>query len=255
VEFDSKADPRPLHQTIDSIRATNPAAVPSIVPYWFICALAERDPAAAKEALEAYGEEPINLGHDVFFNRLFAEGLISRMTKDESKARSAFIAARAEQEKIVQTQPNYAISLCALGLIDAALGRKEDALGEGRRAVELLPVKKDAMLGVCMVQYLAMIAARVSDKDLACEQLATLIHRPGDLSYGELKLMPFWDALRGDPRFEKLVEEAKKPVAIKVGWLRLKGNSSKPFWYPAAARKSSVQFSGSFSAFPTDSHH
>jgi TolB-like protein/class 3 adenylate cyclase len=205
VEFDSKADPRPLHQTIDSIRATNPAAVPSIVVSWFLCALAERDPAAAKEALEAYGEEPINLGHDVFFNRLFAEGLISRMTKDESKARSAFIPARAEQEKIVQAQPNYAVSLCALGLIDAALGHKEDALREGRRAVELLPIEKDAMHGVTMVQYLAMIAAWVGDRDLACEQLATLVHQPGDLSYGELKLMPFWDPLRGDPRFEKIV--------------------------------------------------
>jgi TolB-like protein/class 3 adenylate cyclase len=205
VEFDSKADPRPLHQTIDSIRATNPAAVPSIVVSWFLCALAERDPAAAKEALEAYGEEPINLGHDVFFNRLFAEGLISRMTKDESKARSAFIPARAEQEKIVQAQPNYAVSLCALGLIDAALGHKEDALREGQRAVELLPIEKDAMHGVTMVQYLAMIAAWVGDRDLACEQLATLVHQPGDLSYGELKLMPFWDPLRGDPRFEKIV--------------------------------------------------
>jgi serine/threonine-protein kinase len=194
-----------LHQTIDSIRATNPAAVPSIVVSWFLCALAERDPAAAKEALEAYGEEPINLGHDVFFNRLFAEGLISRMTKDESKARSAFIPARAEQEKIVQAQPNYAVSLCALGLIDAALGHKEDALREGQRAVELLPIEKDAMHGVTMVQYLAMIAAWVGDRDLACEQLATLVHQPGDLSYGELKLMPFWDPLRGDPRFEKIV--------------------------------------------------
>jgi hypothetical protein len=55
------------------------------------------------------------------------------------------------------------------------------------------------------VQYLAMIAAWVGDRDLACEQLATLVHQPGDLSYGELKLMPFWDPLRGDPRFEKIV--------------------------------------------------
>jgi TolB-like protein/class 3 adenylate cyclase len=215
VEFDSKADAKPWHQTIDSIRATNPAAVPSIVFYWLLCALAERDPAAAKDALDAHGEEPINLGKDVLFNRSFAEGLIARMTKDEGKAQSAFIAARAAQEKIIQAQPNYATALCALGLIDAALGRKEEALREGRRAVELLPIEKDAMHGVTMVQYLAMIAAWVGDKDLACEQLDTLIHQPGDLSYGELKLMPFWDPLRGDPRFEKLVEEAKQPVALK----------------------------------------
>jgi len=66
------------------------------------------------------------------------------MTKDDAKARSAFTAARAEQEKIVQAQPNYGLALCVLGLIDAGLGRKEEALREGRRAVELLPVKKNA---------------------------------------------------------------------------------------------------------------
>jgi hypothetical protein len=51
--------------------------------------------------------------------------------------------------------------------------------------------------------------------DLACEQLARAIRRPSDLSYGQLKLLPYWDPLRGDPRFERLVEEAKNPVALK----------------------------------------
>src|SRR6185369_16478025 len=53
-------------------------------------------------------------------------------------------------------------------------------------------------------------------KDLACEQLAIAIRSPGDLSYGQLKLMPFWDPLRGDPRFEKLIEEVKQPVALSA---------------------------------------
>jgi len=215
VDFDWKADTRPLHQTIDSIRATNPAAVPSIAHFWLYCALAERDGTAAKNALIALGEDAIHFNDNVRFNRPFAEGVIARMTKDEEKARSAFTAARAEQEKIVQTQPNYGPALCALGLIDAGLGRKEEALREGQRAVELLPVEKDAMEGSAVVKYLAMIAAWVGDKDLACEQLASVIRRPSGLSYGELKLLPFWDPLRGDPRFEKLVEESKQPVALK----------------------------------------
>jgi hypothetical protein len=71
------------------------------------------------------------------------------------------------------------------------------------------------MNGTNMVRYLAIIAAWVGDKDLACEQLASIIRRPSNLSYGQLKLLPFWDPLRGDPRFEKLVEEAKTPVALK----------------------------------------
>jgi serine/threonine protein kinase/tetratricopeptide (TPR) repeat protein len=216
VDFDWKADTQPLHQTFDSIRATNPAAVPSIAHFWIICALAERDAAAAKDVLTAFGEEPIGFAPDNFlFNRPFAEGVIARMTKDDEKARSAFTAARAEQEKIVQAQPNYGPALCALGLIDAGLGRKEEALREGRRAVELLPVEKDSMNGAAIVKYLAMIAAWVGDKDLACEQLASVIRRPSSPSYGQLKLLPFWDPLRGDPRFEKLVEESKQPFALK----------------------------------------
>src|SRR5438552_3159584 len=216
VDFAWKADTRPLHQTIDSIRATNPAAVPSIAEFWLVCALGERDVAAAKDALIALGEEPMTFAvENVPFNRPFAEGVIARMTEDDEKARSAFTAARAEQEKIVQAQPNYGPALCVLGLIDAGLGRKEEALREGRRAVELLPVEKDSMNGTNMVKYLAAIAAWVGDKDLACEQLASIIRRPSNLSYGQLKLLPFWDPLRGDPRFEKLAEESKQPVALQ----------------------------------------
>jgi cytochrome c-type biogenesis protein CcmH/NrfG len=133
------------------------------------------------------------------------EGVIARMTKDDDKAQSAFTTARTEQEKIVQAQPNYGPPLVVLGLIDAALGRKEEALRAGRRAVELLPVEKDSIKGSLVIAYLAMIAAWVGDKDLACERLATAIRYPGPLSYGELKLLPFWDPLRGDPRFEKIV--------------------------------------------------
>ena len=127
------------------------------------------------------------------------------MTKDDSKMLSAFTAARAEQEKTVQAQPNYAPALCVLGLIDAGLGHREQALRGGRRAVELLPVEKDAINGPAMIKYLAMIAAWVGDNDLACEQLGTAIRFPNSPSYGQLKLLPFWDPLRGDPRFEKIV--------------------------------------------------
>ena len=73
------------------------------------------------------------------------------MTKDDAKARAAFTAARAEQEKLVRADPDDAGALCVLGLIDAALGRKEEALREGRRAVELLPVEKDAINGTRMI--------------------------------------------------------------------------------------------------------
>jgi TolB-like protein/Tfp pilus assembly protein PilF len=204
IEFHWKADSQPLHQTIDSVRATNPAAVPSIADAWLSCALAEGDVAAAKNALNAFGEIPLT-DYAVHLNRPLMEGVIARMTQDDGKARAAFTAARAQQEKAVQAQPNYGPALCALGLIDAGLGRKEEALREGRRAVELLPVEKDAINGPLMIQYLAMIAAWVGDKNLGCEQLAIAIRPPSTVSYGQLKLLPHWDPLRGDPRFEKIV--------------------------------------------------
>jgi tetratricopeptide (TPR) repeat protein len=194
-----------LHQIIDSARATSPAALASIASWTLECALADGDTAAAKDALIAAGENPINLGSDVFSNRAFVEGVIARMAKDEEKARSAFTAARAEQEKIVQAQPDFGPAWCVLGLIDAALGRKEEALREGRRAVEILPVEKDAIRGPVMIKYLAMIAAWTGDKDLACQQLAIAARPPSPVTYGQLKLLPFWDPLRGDPRFEKIV--------------------------------------------------
>jgi len=133
------------------------------------------------------------------------EGVIARIAKDNDKAQSAFTEARAEQENVVRAQPNFGPAWCVLGLIDAALGHKEEALREGRRAVELLPVEKDAVRGPAMIKYLAMIAAWVGDNELACQQLASAIRPPHTVTYGQLKLLPFWDPLRGDPCFEKLV--------------------------------------------------
>jgi hypothetical protein len=167
--------------------------------------LAERDATAAANALAAQGKR--SFGNEVLkYSPHFMEGITAQMTKDDAKASAAFTAARAEQEKLVRADPGDAGALCVLGLIDAALGRKEEALREGRRAVELLPVEKDVLNGTRMVVGLARIAASVGDKDLACEQLATAIRLPGrTVTYGQLKLLPFWDPLRGDPCFEKIV--------------------------------------------------
>ncbi|HZS54449.1 MAG TPA: hypothetical protein VFA65_08600 [Bryobacteraceae bacterium] len=204
VAFHWKADTRPLHQVLDSIRAINPAATQSIADSSLICALAERDGGAAKNAVVAAGGNPPFTDEAVNFTRPFVEGVIARMARDDQKAQAAFMAARAEQEKIIQVQPHYGPPLCVLGLIDAGLGRKDDALREGRRAVELLPVEKDPINGIVMVKYLAMIAAWVGEKDLACEQLTIAIRPPSRLTYGQLKLLPFWDPLRGDPGFERI---------------------------------------------------
>jgi TolB-like protein/Flp pilus assembly protein TadD len=204
VELDWKADTRPLHRLIDEIRAKNPAAIQSISDSWLICALAEHDAAAAANAVAVSGENRV--GNEVAkYSPRFMEGLIARMTKDDAKARAAFTAERAEQEKLVRAHPDDAGALSVLGLIDAALGQKEKALQEGHRAIELLPVGKDTMKGGRIIVYLAMIAGWADDKNLACEQLATALRYPISPTYGQLKLLPFWDPLRGDPCFEKIV--------------------------------------------------
>ena len=204
-----KADTRPLYQTIDAILAQGPGAIARAASSWFDCALAERDAAAAERALVALGDNPCWGEGAINLSRSFGEGLLARMTKDEARARTAFEAARAQQEKIVQGQPDYGPTLCVLGLIDAALGRKDLALDEGRRAIALMPVEKDVNNGSLVLQYFAITAAWAGEKELALQQLEAGLRAPVAslmLSYGALKLLPFWDPLRGDPRFEKIVE-------------------------------------------------
>jgi serine/threonine protein kinase/tetratricopeptide (TPR) repeat protein len=215
LQFHWKADTQPMHQTIDLIRTANSAALSNAADEWLNCALAERDVAAVKDVLNTIDDTPLT-DYSVHPTRLVIEGVIARITKNDGDARALFTAARTEQEETVQAQPNYGPALCVLGLIDAGLGRKEEALRQGRRAVELVPVEKDALVGPTMIKYLAMISAWIGDKDLACEQLAIAIRPPSTISYGQLKLLPFWDPLRGDPRFEAIVaslapkEEANK---------------------------------------------
>jgi TolB-like protein/class 3 adenylate cyclase/Tfp pilus assembly protein PilF len=203
--FDWKADTQALHQTIDEIRTKNTDAIKSAADVWFICALAERDAATAEAALAALGDGRLFTDNATSFNADFGRALVARMIKDENKSRSAFAAIRPEQEKIVQAQPDYGPPVCTLALIDAGSGQKEQALREIRRAAELLPVEKDSLNGADMIQYSAIVAAWVGEKDLALQNLVRAAQLPGSVTYGRLKLLPWWDPLRGDPRFEKIV--------------------------------------------------
>ena len=171
LALDEKAQTQPLHQALAEIRAQGPEAIAKVADSWLLCALAERDATAAEAALVALGDNVFG-GNAVLFHRDFGEGLIARMTKDATRAQAAFTRAHIAQEKIVAQQPDYGPPLCILGLIDAGLGRKEEALREGRRAMGLVPVEKDAFNGAQMIECFALIAAWVGEKDLACEYLA-----------------------------------------------------------------------------------
>jgi TolB-like protein/tRNA A-37 threonylcarbamoyl transferase component Bud32 len=216
VDLDSRADTRPAYEAVQNIVTEDPSAVDSIAEHWLYLALCRRDAAEMGRALASLPPEGI-VRRDLLMPRPFCEGLAARARGDAKGAEAAFIAAHVEMEKILREQPDYAQAFCVLGLSDAALGRKEDAIREGRRALELLPVAKDMMAGGVVLANLAIIYAWAGEKDRALEQLATAIRFPSPefLSYGQLKLHPFWDPLRGDPRFDKLLEESKKPVPLK----------------------------------------
>jgi serine/threonine-protein kinase len=205
VDLEWKGDPRPLHETVRKILAEDPATAANVADQWFYVALCERDQAAAAQALAAMPASGTSV--DLNFPRSWCEGLAARVRGDDAAAQTAFLAARAEVERTVSEQPNYGPGFAVLGLIDAALGRKEEALREGRRAVELLPITKDSIDGAELVKYLGVIYAWCDEKDLAIQQIAATLRIPSTLSYGNLKLHPYWDPLRGEPRFEKIVAD------------------------------------------------
>ena len=205
IDLEWRADTKPLHSVIESILAEDPAAAPTLANAWVHLALCEHDLAAADRALVALSGNSYTPSTPVFFSPAFVEALIARIRGDTAAAHTAFTKARAQQEQIVRSDPDYAPALCVLGLIDAGLGRKEDALREGRRATELLPVARDTLYGPEMIRYFAVICAWTGEKELALEQLTAVTQIPSFVTYGQLRLYPLWDPLRGDPRFEKIV--------------------------------------------------
>jgi TolB-like protein/Tfp pilus assembly protein PilF len=214
IDLEERADPQPAHQTAARVLAEDPSALEAIADQWFYVALCRRDPVEARRALASISPEGIN-PFTLRMPRSFCEGLAVRARDDSTAATAAFAAARAEIKAIVSEQPDYAQAVCILGWIDAALGKKDEAIGEGRRATELMPITKDAMTGAEILRNLAIIYAWVGEKDLAIKQLEELLPLYGPISYGQLRLHPWWDPLRNDSRFERIMEEAKKPVALK----------------------------------------
>ncbi len=205
IDVRERANTRAVRAVLEEILADNPESA----RLRFELALYDRDAVAADHALAALGA----LGEDTFgagrggmqFSRAYLQGSVARMKGDAAAAHAAFTVARAQQEAAVRAQPDYGPPLGVLGLIDAGLGRKEEALREGRRAIELAPMAKDSLDGVDVLYIYAVICAWTGERDLAIEQLETLAKIPAGPSYGDIRLNPNWDPLRSDPRFEKIV--------------------------------------------------
>ncbi len=202
--FYAKADVKPLRRTIDQIVAEDPRMASSVAVDAVHLSLCERDFAAADHAVGLIGEDG-GTEESFSFPRDWYAGLVARSASQAGEARRAFTRARQEMESIVKEQPDYAEALSVMGLIDAGLGNGEQARIEAERAVELLPVGRDAINGALAIQYLAIVYAWTGAREEAVKELALVAKIPSDVNYGQLKLHPFWDPLRGDPKFEEIL--------------------------------------------------
>jgi serine/threonine-protein kinase len=203
VALNWRANIKPFQATLTALVSENPSVARDVdSPLYALC---ERTVAAASRALTNYPLEGV-ANNGINYPYAYWQGAVARCQGDSAKARTAFTAARIEVEKTVEQQPNFAAALSLLGMIDAGLERKEEALREGRRGCELLPISKDAIDGADLAINLAQVYAWTGEKDRAIEQIAALERFPSGLSYGLLKLHPYWDPLHGDPRFEKIVD-------------------------------------------------
>jgi len=211
VDLEWKADPKPLRDTVEKVLAESPKSAPDIASEWFYVALCQRDHDAIDQALAAIPSSGTSV--DLNFPLSLCKALAARVKGDDAAAQAAFLQARAEANKTATEQPNYGPAFSVLGLIDAGLGHKEDALREGRHAIELLPITKDSIDGAELVKYLGVIYAWCGEKELALEQIGATLRIPSTLSYGNLKLHPYWDPLRGDPRFERIVDDLAAKVS------------------------------------------
>jgi serine/threonine protein kinase/tetratricopeptide (TPR) repeat protein len=215
VGVEAEADMTPLRTVLNKIEAEGLSSAIAFSGGSLQLALRERDPAKIARALAIFPGGFIPAGYPYLFPKAWYEGLLAKLRQDAPAAQSAFTIARAEAEKTVLAQPKNANQLSVLGLIDAELGKKDKAIHEGRTACDMVPPSKDAVDGVYLLTNLARIYALTSEKDLALGELDVLSKIPFGPSYGQLRLDGEWDTLRGDPRFEKIVQQSKKPIELK----------------------------------------
>src|SRR5438477_6662010 len=206
IEVDHRADTGPWRVAIEKILAEDPASAkdPFVTGHRFTLALLDRDLDAAGVLAAALSPKDSEVAVYPDFGRDFWMGVVARLKGDETSARAALTRALAEQEEEIRNSDDVGL-LSRLGLIDAVLGKKEEALREGRRALERLAIVKDSIVEVSVKRYFAMICAWAGERELALQQLEVVARIPGGPSYGDLRLNPMWDPLRGDQRFEKIV--------------------------------------------------
>ena len=207
VEVYRRADTGPWRAEIEKILTSEAGSEkdPFVAGQRYTLALYDRDLGTATSLAAVLSQKNSLEWSFPQLGRDFWVGVVARLKGDETSAHAAFMRARAQQEEEIPGHPDDASLLADLGLIDAGLGRKEEALSDGRRAMELARSVKDSSTEVYVRTCFAMICAWTGERELSLGQLEALTKTPGYHTYGDLRLSPLWDPLRGDPRFEKIV--------------------------------------------------
>ena len=174
-----------------------------LVIYRFMLPFLERNYRPADAALAEYGSWETTHGFNT--PREYLEGMVARGLGETERARTAFERARERAAVPVASRPDDAKALMVLAQIDAKLGRKDEAVRAGERAVELLPVSIDAYDGPLLLARLVQIYAEIGERDRAIELLQQAVVLPGGPSHGFLQLDAEYDSLRDDARFQKIV--------------------------------------------------
>jgi tetratricopeptide (TPR) repeat protein len=203
IDMEWKADRRRWKDLVSG-EAAKTADANDLITARLNLALKERDYHRAEQTLAVGGGAEFD-DNGFFTPREWNQGVIARGLGDEPRAHTAFVAARERVASAVRDQPEDGKPLILLAQIDAVLGRKEAALREGERAIELIPVTKDALVGNLLLDQLAGVYAQAGEADRAFNLLEKMAKIPFGVSYGSLKLDSVWDPLRKDPRFEKIV--------------------------------------------------
>ncbi len=217
AQFECSADIAPLRQAVATQLAAHQLDDRSSVTAPLTVAVWSRDADEISRVLSAK-HAPIALNGIVFPDEWF-EALAARLRGDNVAALNAFRAARPKIEENVRADPARGAPLGILAIIDAALGRSEQAVQEAKRACELSPFKLNNLDAVGPRTNLAVVYAWIGQDDLAIGELSKLVDRPAGgaegvvrPSYGDFRRNPLWDPLRSDPRFEALVQRLA-PVA------------------------------------------
>jgi len=140
-----------------------------------------------------------------YYPKAWFEAMIARAKGDSARATSAFRECRAILEQRLLVKSEHARTIAVLAQVDAGLGQKDLAIREAQHAIDLMPISKDIYDGALVLEGLAQVYTWSGERDRAIELVEKLVSMPGYINYGRLKLHPLWSPLRGDPRFEKIV--------------------------------------------------